>query len=151
MVADSVRAHASNDCYRSAGSRTLVFFSHQCSATSGPIAIIRSMSPNGISDHAECTNCSIVLYLINLNSLKASAKVHFFFEICKRKIIFPQNSSISCLFQTSLEKEKEKEKKQKRGVWLTRGWHTQRPQSSISAGEIGSFDSFPRGYDEFLR
>ena len=43
----------------------------------------------------------------------SSAKVHFFFEICKRKIIFPQNSSISCLFQTSLEKEKEKEKKQK--------------------------------------
>ena len=41
----------------------------------------------------------------------SSAKVHLFFEICKRKIIFPQNSSISCLFQTSLEKEKEKRQK----------------------------------------
>ena len=46
----------------------------------------------------------------------SSAKVHFFFEICKRKIIFPQNSSISCLFQTSLEKEKEKEKKQEKNI-----------------------------------
>ncbi len=46
----------------------------------------------------------------------SSAKVHFFFEICKRKIIFPQNSSISCLFQTFLEKEKEKEKKQKKNI-----------------------------------
>ena len=44
----------------------------------------------------------------------SSAKVHFFFEICKRKIIFPQNSSISCLFQTSLEKEKEKKQKKNR-------------------------------------
>ena len=52
------------------------------------------MSPNGISDHAECTNCSIVLYLINLNSLKASAKVLLFFEICKRKEIFLPLSAI---------------------------------------------------------
>ena len=41
----------------------------------------------------------------------SSAKVHFFFEICKRKMIFPQNSSISCLFQTIPGERKKKKKK----------------------------------------
>lgn len=58
------------------------------------------------------------------------AKVHFFFEICKRKMIFPQNSPISSLFQTSLEKEKRKRKRcRRRGMaagqtGLMKGWES---------------------------
>ena len=43
-----------------------------------------------------------------------SAKLLLFFEICKRKIIFPQKSSISCVnMGFPWRKKKEKEKKQK--------------------------------------
>ena len=44
------------------------------------------------------------------------AKVHFFFEICKRKIIFPQKSSISCVFFPR-RKKKEKEKDAAGAAW----------------------------------
>ena len=65
-----------------------------------------------------------------------SAKLHFFFEICKRKIIFPQKSSISCLFQTSLEKEKRKRKEAKELVGVrVRGRRCRR--RDMAAGQTG--------------